>query len=428
MIQWNEVAAYPGQASPKNVLFPDDCWEDEETINGQLKDMMESVQREMAERIAKNPDFVQMFFGGFGPGSDGSVLSQLRQLDIAKRELVLAAQRRIVYMKLAEFLTEKEKFDTLFTAKPLNYQNLLECEKKLFELSALEIGQLPRVREAMEAVVKRVTTFMDNMTVPSSNELASFVQFLCAPWRTPDQQAIIERRLRSTKTALLADVAHEILKDTSQAGAWAKQIAHSAISEKLAAWQKADLTKDADAVLTSMERAVYDEWFADSLQPTWAQIDQNMRNSTASIAQNPATFIQTLTRNRLLQNQLPTATLSILFTLLKSVIDTSVDFSPRWSKRDWQTLTQSVTNFGRLYSSLRTLPVDASIKSAFSRWKSLFFSIPVTDKTYEPVQALQSTIASFHRDINSPGVAHLGQGTPEECVAGLRQLSLDIRD
>ena len=420
MIQWNEVPAYPGQVSPKNVVFPGNCWEDEEKIKGQLRGMMESVQLEMAERFAENPEFVEMFFSRFDPGSDGSVLSQLRNLDIAKRELVVAAQRRIVYVKLAEFLREKEKFDALFHANPRKYQELWECEKKLFELRELEIGQLPRVSKAMEAVQKTVTAFMDNMTVPSSNELRGFMQFLCAPWRTPDQQAIIERRLRSTKTSLFAEMAHEILKDESQAGAWAKRIARATISDKLASWGNADFTKDADKVLTSMERVVYAEWFSDA---TWAQIDENIRNS-ASIAQNPTTFVQTLSRNRLLPHRLPTSSLSILISLLKSIIETSAGFSPRWSRRDWQTLAQRVADFGRLYSSLKTatFPLDDNVQMAFSSWKRLFFSIPVTDKTYPHVQVLQSAIASFHCDISSPGVAHLGQGSAEACTAELRQL------
>ena len=61
-----------------------------------------------------------------------------------------------MYVKLAEFLREKEKFDALFHANPRKYQELWECEKKLFELSALEIGQLPRVSKQWKLCRKQL--------------------------------------------------------------------------------------------------------------------------------------------------------------------------------------------------------------------------------------------------------------------------------
>ena len=429
MTSWDQLRAERGPVNPKDVVFPENCLDDGGETERQLRDWMIQVQAATAKKMAESPEFATQFFGGFLKCPRDSVLEKLRELHQAKEDLISTAQRRLVYTKLAEFLSEREKFSALISAKPIKYQDLWKCEKTLVELSNLEIGTLSRVRREMESIEKTTTAFMDSMIdLPDSNELAAFVQFMCASWRTKEQQDIIKKRLLSTETGLLVDIIHKIFNGSSEAGDWAREAAEAAISNKIATWQR-DIVKHGVKVLSVMEKVQYDEWFSDAHQRAWEEMDRNFRTGPASMAKDPIGFIQALNNNWLLQNQFKGAIQFTVLTLLKAIIDTTSDVAEKSSSKTWKKLNQSVTDFGNIYCTLKRWSLNRRVISGeflvdlqcrFQPWKVLVFALPNDTKKLE---SLKATIRKFDEDINDIPDGGQGQVVLEMIRKDLRALS-----
>ena len=429
MISWDEVRSARGPVNPKDVVFPENCLNDGGQTERQLRNWMAQVQAATAKKIVESPEFARQFFDGFVKCPPDSVLEKLRELQKAKEDLISTAQKRLVYIKLAEFLSEKERFSVLIREKCINYQKLWSCEKTLVELSGLEIGRLFRVRREMEDVAKATTAFMNSMKdVPDSSELAAFVQFMCASWRTQEQQDIIKKRLFGTDTDLLVVIIHKIFDGRSEIGAWAREAADAAISSRIAAWQK-DMKKFGVGVLKSMEKVQYDEWFSDAHQPAWAEIDAKFRKDAASIAAQPTVFMQALNNNWLLQKQLKRATQVIVLTLLKAIFDTTYKLTVKWSDETWKKLNQFLTAFNAIYCTMKPWSLNRGVISEeflnnliehFNGWMVLALSIPCGNDA-KKLESLRDNITKhFHEDIRGIPVARVGQGVRETIQGDLQ--------